>query len=58
MFYLAEILRISILGGSISNNSEKLPQKEQGKSGYIGVFATKSGSQKITVNRRKPDISS
>ena len=46
MFCLADTLRTSMPGKSISNNAETA-QKRTGESQYMGVFATKSGSQTI-----------
>ena len=42
MFYLADFLRTSSLGHSISDNAEKIvPKRQGGELGYIGFFATK-----------------
>ena len=42
MFYLADILRTSSLGNSISDNAEKtVPERLGGESGDIEVFSTK-----------------
>ena len=46
MFCLADTLRTSRPEKSISNNAE-IAQKRTGESQYMGVFATKSGSQTI-----------
>ena len=45
MFYLADILRSSSPGDSLSDNAEKtVPKRRRGKPEYIGGFATAPGS--------------
>lgn len=62
MFSSANILSASRLRDHISDCAEKTSQEEglQGEPGYVGAFCLNSrqSEQKITVNRRKLDISS
>ena len=61
MFYSANFLRASRLEDHISDCAKKTSQEEgvQREPGYVGAFClnTRQSEQKITVNRRKLDIS-
>ena len=47
MFYLVDFLRTSSPGGSLSDSSEELLQKDKEEPGYIGILQQKPGSQNI-----------